>query len=880
MADFSEILELSDDKLIKLHKNLHGDISNSAIVEAHHLVTNEMARRGIEHGHIDDEWAIVQVEVDSVQSVDLENITTELSDELATEVAKKIGISGDVKVMLGIEGYELQIEKSLFEDDLTFDEDTFEKTIRRRGGKYVVFSEDGTREFGTYDTKAEAEKRLAQIERFKEMDKAEGHKPPASVQEAAQRALDWISEGKAGQGFTSVGRGRARQLASGQSVGIDTLKRMRSYFARHIVDKKAEGFSRGEKGYPSPGKVAWDAWGGDAGRAWAESILDRMEKSENPEMYDPEEFLNPRQKVLYATIENVVSEFGAFDGSDGADGAHYMDADNNPFAEKGLNCANCVFFAGGGGCEILNIEVEPMGVCKFWIIPEKLVVEKHGTHDQSSHGNWAGARVSAEVASKIFQFTREWGGLTINMVDGSMPTTGYVVAKPPEFGKVVTETDFFDSVKGPKILSQYMREHKTDLASGKNYLGTWVDKGKVFLDVSQNIQSKSNAIRLGKERDQKAIWDVVNQVEIDTGGTGGIEKAGQNGGVEKFGEHDRRRDRQLRSGDLEEIRREYSQANDEVEKHGTHNQLDHGNWATRARRLEAMTAKNIPNYVTDAEGRILNPDATGGYKAGIPEKVNFAGQELTPKDSLWHHLVSDGKGGYEPSQERAYLHEQIIASITQGVPVSADPTFTMLGGGPASGKSTFANSGQGNIPNETKAIRINADDIKEMLPENPRMRQSRNDSDFFRAAEFVHEESSLLAKRVQNRAIRNKQDIVLDGTGDSAINKLAKKVNEAKDAGYKVNAVYVTISTDEAWKRSSARALGPEKRYVPESVVRGTHKDVSITFPQAIRGGLFDSSSLWDNSGSSAKLIGSGTGSQFNVSDQSAYNIFLAKGNE
>ena len=406
MADYTQIIDLTDDKLTTLHKNLHGDIEDSAVVEAHHLVTTEMARRGLDHGHIDDAWAFAQVEVDRVESIDLENVTTELSDELAIEVAKTIGISGDVKVVLGVNGYEMQIEKSQDEiDDLEFDvlAGDVEKTIRRKNGKYTVFSADGSREFGTYDSKKEAEERLAQIERFKEMDKADGYTPPAAVREAAQRALDWIGEGKAGQGFTSVGRGRARQLASGDSVGVDTLKRMRSFLARHIVDKKAEGFSRGEKGYPSPGRVAWDAWGGDAGRAWVESILDKLEKSDNPEMYDPEDYLNDRQAILYATLENTVAEFGAFNEGIGADGAHYMSEENNPFASKGINCANCVFFEGGGGCEILNIEVQPMGACKFWIIPEKNLFDsmvKHEAHDQLSHGSWAGEGGSS-IASRI-----------------------------------------------------------------------------------------------------------------------------------------------------------------------------------------------------------------------------------------------------------------------------------------------------------------------------------------------------------------------------------------------------------------------------------------------------------------------------------------------
>lgn len=96
--------------------------------------------------------------------------------------------------------------------------------------------------------------------------------PPLAVQETAQRALAWIAEGKAGSGFTLVGRARAAQLAEGKPVSDVTIARMRSYFARHENDKKAEGFNRGEEGYPSPGRVAWDAWGGDAGQTWVNGL--------------------------------------------------------------------------------------------------------------------------------------------------------------------------------------------------------------------------------------------------------------------------------------------------------------------------------------------------------------------------------------------------------------------------------------------------------------------------------------------------------------------------------------------------------------------------------------------------------------------------------
>lgn len=96
-----------------------------------------------------------------------------------------------------------------------------------------------------------------------------GHTPPKDVQEAAQRAQRWIEDGKAGDNFTDVGRTRARQLAGGEEVSEDVIKKMQNYFSRHATDKDAEGFTQGGDGFPSPGRVAWDAWGGDPGERWA-----------------------------------------------------------------------------------------------------------------------------------------------------------------------------------------------------------------------------------------------------------------------------------------------------------------------------------------------------------------------------------------------------------------------------------------------------------------------------------------------------------------------------------------------------------------------------------------------------------------------------------
>jgi hypothetical protein len=99
------------------------------------------------------------------------------------------------------------------------------------------------------------------------------------------------------------------------------------------------------------------------------------EMSEEPEGNDVKGNLNKRQQALYDYYEKTVEEFGMFRLDSKANGAHYALAEENPFKEKGLICANCVFFIGGGGCEIVAGKIQAEAICKLWIIPEELINE-------------------------------------------------------------------------------------------------------------------------------------------------------------------------------------------------------------------------------------------------------------------------------------------------------------------------------------------------------------------------------------------------------------------------------------------------------------------------------------------------------------------------
>jgi len=88
------------------------------------------------------------------------------------------------------------------------------------------------------------------------------YRAPANVARVARRALELRR--RHGRGGTLIGVRRAVQLGNRQPVSVDTLRRMRSFFARHQNDDRRDP--------TSAASIAWGLWGGDEGRAWSRSL--------------------------------------------------------------------------------------------------------------------------------------------------------------------------------------------------------------------------------------------------------------------------------------------------------------------------------------------------------------------------------------------------------------------------------------------------------------------------------------------------------------------------------------------------------------------------------------------------------------------------------
>ena len=125
--------------------------------------------------------------------------------------------------------------------------------------------------------------------------------PTEAMAEEAQKGLDWRKE--FGRGGTEVGVARARQLINRQEVSAETVRRMHSYFSRHEVDKEGEGFSPGEDGYPSAGRIAWALWGGDVGQSWARNKDKQLDKIDEDKR-EYEQYVRPYPNEHSARLTN------------------------------------------------------------------------------------------------------------------------------------------------------------------------------------------------------------------------------------------------------------------------------------------------------------------------------------------------------------------------------------------------------------------------------------------------------------------------------------------------------------------------------------------------------------------------------------------------
>ena len=127
---------------------------------------------------------------------------------------------------------------------------------------------------GSWEDKFSVAKQVHDIKKNEHFSKLEQFKSysdyPDSVKNNAKRGIE-LNEKNNNKCATQVGKVRAQQLANGEPISEETIKRMYSYLSRAM-----EYYDEGDT--KACGTISVLLWGGKSALSWSESKLKQIEK--------------------------------------------------------------------------------------------------------------------------------------------------------------------------------------------------------------------------------------------------------------------------------------------------------------------------------------------------------------------------------------------------------------------------------------------------------------------------------------------------------------------------------------------------------------------------------------------------------------------------
>jgi starvation-inducible DNA-binding protein len=274
----------------------------------------------------------------------------------------------------------------------------------------------------------------------------------------------------------------------------------------------------------------------DMGKSKAEVLLIGVDNDNNvmiPELQPTPESIRaallatgnlvPEEQDLAQALIEIADKYGKFDEDKTGIWADYHEPEDNPYAEMGVKCGNCVLFRGGGECAVVAFKVDPEGYCRFAVLPDgtvdpaKAPKDKQYKHDHEyMPGEFAGgAGAPAEVLdmSKVKKpkattlvADADYGGecppatrdivLNVENRQNAIDNVGYGPLNPKE-----PSTEFWQDKADKWSVSP--EEAKKSICGNC-----------VFFDIrSKTMDCIESGIAEGGSGDQSA-WDAIDQAEL------------------------------------------------------------------------------------------------------------------------------------------------------------------------------------------------------------------------------------------------------------------------------------------------------------------------------------------------------------------------------
>jgi predicted ABC-type ATPase len=227
--------------------------------------------------------------------------------------------------------------------------------------------------------------------------------------------------------------------------------------------------------------------------------------------------------------------------------------------------------------------------------------------------------------------------------------------------------------------------------------------------------------------------------------------------------------------------------------------IDYSDYYENGGKVDKTIPLRIRKDIYDADGeRRIDPEA-------IEVLTNYAENLPQTKDLN----TSRKTGNYYP--ERQKLHKKIMESFKEDLICiqNDEPIAILMGGSPASGKSTFLRKYAPYLLKE-EILKVDADEIRAKLPEYKGWN-----------ATSTHQETkdivnTLLSDRTIG--IPCKYDVIYDGTMNSTKSYLPL-IALLKSLGYKIFIVYIDKVDEQVVKKRALERYKKSGRFVPMAVI-------------------------------------------------------------
>jgi len=154
--------------------------------------------------------------------------------------------------------------------------------------------------------------------------------------------------------------------------------------------------------------------------------------------------LVPEERELANALRTIANKYGKFNEDETGIWADYHEPEDNPYAEMGVKCGNCVLYRGGQECEIIAYAVHPEGYCRFAVLPEGVV-----DPSKSPEGKSAGQhRLPVTIRSKPKNIFSKSPNLTQDSLKEKVKEMGESYTEElVKISNLIPTQDYLDPVK-------------------------------------------------------------------------------------------------------------------------------------------------------------------------------------------------------------------------------------------------------------------------------------------------------------------------------------------------------------------------------------------------------------------------------------------------